>query len=147
MDKRKEKTLKEIRKEIGLQMQDRRNFLNAILNVENLEKSIELEDKHIVSMKAELTSGFIKTKNNNGEIISKEQFEANITTEEFNLKRMRLALDYAKEDLYFKLYGKDGLIDKAGNIENIKKQIDGHFLLMREEYKKIKEKIGEKNAV
>jgi len=146
MDKRKEKTLKEIRKEIGLQMQDRRNFLNAILNVENIEKSIELEDKHIISMKAELVSGFIKTKNN-GEILSKEQFEANIASEEFNFKRMRLALDYAKEDLYFRLYGKDGLIDKAGSVENIKKQIDGHFLLMRDEYKKIKEKIGGQIAV
>lgn len=147
MDKRKEKTLKEIRKEIGLQFEDRRNFLNAILNIENLEKSINLEINHIANMKIEKESEIIKEKDNFGNLLSKEKLAENLTMAEFNLKRMKLALDYAKEDVYFRLYGKDGLIDKAGSIENIKKQIDGHFLLMREEYQKLKEKIGESNVV
>ncbi len=143
MDKRKEKTLKEIRKEIGLQMQDRRNFLNAILNIENLEQSVKLETNRIIELKAEKESGIIKGKDANGNILTKEQLGENIIMAEFNLKRMKLALDYAKEDIYFRLYGKDGLIDKTGSIENLKKQIDGHFLLMRDEYQKIKDKIGE----
>lgn len=144
MDKRKQETLKEVRKRIGLQLQDRRNFLNIILNLENSEKSIELQDEHIVQMQAELVSNLITERDRFGNTLTKNQLKREIESSIFNLKMMKLNLDYNKEDIYFKLHGKEGLLDKAdGKIENLKKQIESHFALMREEYKKLKEKLGD----
>ena len=139
MDKRKEKTLQEIRKEIGLQMQDRRSFLNALLNIENFEQSIELKNSHIIDMKAQISSGTITEKNRFDHNLTKEELERDIISSEFQLRQMKLNLDFLKEDFYYLLNTKVGLIDKAGSLEALKERIKAHFTLMREEYEKAKD--------
>ena len=141
MDKRKEKTLQEIRKEIGLQMQDRRSFLNALLNIENFEQSIELKNIHIIDMKAQISSGTITEKNRFDHNLTKQELEREIISSEFQLRQMKLNLDFLKEDFYYLLNTKVGLIDKAGSLEALKERIKAHFTLMREEYEKAKKVI------
>jgi hypothetical protein len=142
MDKKKKKTIKEIRKKIGLQFQDRRDFLNALLNIANSEESIRLREEHLNQMKAELDSGVITERDRFGNTLTKEQLKREIVSVEFELRIMRLNLDYRKEDLYFKLYGKEGLIDKAGSLEKLKDQINGHFMFIRDEFEKIRKVLG-----
>lgn len=136
-DKRKENTLKEVRKKVGLQMQDRRRFLSAIMEVESGEKSIEAKQDHIRDMKVQVGAG-VTEKDQFGNTITKEQLQRTIVYGEFQLKGMRLGLDYKKEDLYFILHGVEGIIDKVGDLDEAKKKIRVHIDLMREEYDRIK---------
>lgn len=142
MSKRKEKTLAEVRRAIGLQMQDRRNFLNTLTNIENFEKSIELLNRHLKHMKVQLGSKSIEERDSFGNILTSEQLERKIEQFEFEQKKMELNLDFAKEDLYFVLNVNEGCVQKAGSLENLKDQVRTHYALMREEYEKTKKTIG-----
>ena len=136
MDKRKEETLKEVRKKIGLQLTDRRNFLNSLLNIENVTRSIEVKKEHIFQMDVQLKSGTIYEKDKFGNVMIKQQLAREITFSEFQLKQLKLNLDFAKEDLYYVLHTNEGAIDKAGGLVELKEKTIVHFELMREEYKK-----------
>lgn len=137
MDKIKSKTLEEVRKKIGLQMQDRRIFLNKLLEIEDREKSIELKKRHIEKLKTQLDSE-IREKNKFNEFMTKDELVQEILFQEMQLKQFLLNLDYAKEDLYFILNVNEGVIAKAGSLKEVKPQINAHFNLMREEYEKLK---------
>lgn len=137
---KKVKSIKEIRKEIGLQMQDRRNYLNALLNVENMELSVKLQEKHINQIEAQLKSGQIEERDNFGNILTKNQLERRIPVRKQELKDMLLKAKYSKEDLYFGLHSGGGFIDKAGNVEKLNQKVKVHFLMIEEEYEKFKER-------
>lgn len=134
-DKKKEKTLEKVRKDIGLQMQDRRNLLNLLLNIENSKKSISLIKDQIDDMKVQLNSGSI-TEKQNGIELSKKELERKIVHYEFTLKQAKLNLDFQKEDMFYLLNVNEGAIQKAGSLELLKEKIKAHFSLMREEYEK-----------
>lgn len=136
-DKRKEMTLGEVRKKIGIQLQDRRNFLNKLLEIENFEKSIENKKEEIEEFKAQLDST-ITEKDKFGVLLTGEQLKRDISFFEFKLKGLELALDYSKEDLYYIMNVNEGVMQKVENLEDLKSIINAHFILMREEYEKVK---------
>ena len=146
--KHKERTLQEIRKEIGLQTQDRRQFLNALLNISNFEMSVELKKKHIENMRFQLSSGNLTEKDKFGNLMDAEMLKRDITIFEFQLKQLELNLDFAKEDLHFILHTNEGVLVKAGGtIEDLKEKVNAHFLMIRDEYDKIKKVMERTNAV
>lgn len=147
MDKRKQKTIKEIRKKIGLDMQDRRNFLNVMINVKNAAESIKLQEGFINDLKAQLEAGIITEVNRHGQKLTKQHLSREIKSAEFQLNQMKLQLDYHKEDLYYKLFGKEGLIEKAGSFDKLIDNIEGHYLMVRDEVNKLTKKLGEKSAI
>lgn len=137
-DIKREKTLEEIRKKIGLQLQDRRNFLNILLNIKNQEKVIEIKKKHIEHMKLQLNSK-ITERDRFGNVMDEELLGRDIAIMESQLPQYELQLDYLKEDLYYCLHVNEGVLAKAGgNLEDVKEKIDAHFLMIREEFEKIK---------
>ena len=138
MDKKKERTLQEVRKEIGLQMQDRRSFLNTLLNIKNLEMSIGLKKDHLTDLKSQLNS-IITERDKNGIVLTKEQVKRDIVVFEFQLKQTELNLDYVKEDLYYILHVNEGVMQKVKDFEDLKNKLNAHFALVREEYEKVKE--------
>ena len=138
MAKKKEKTLQEVRKEIGLQMQDRRSLLNTLLNIKNLEMSIGLKKDHIVDLKSQLNST-ITERDKNEILMTKEQIKRDIIVFEFQIKQTELNLDYVKEDLYYILNVNEGVMQKVENFEDLKNKLNAHFTLVREEYEKMKE--------
>ena len=147
-DKHKERTLQEIRKEIGLQTQDRRQFLNALLNISNFEMSVELKKKHIENMKSQVSSDNLTEKDKFGNLMDAEMLKRDITIFEFQLKQLELNLDFAKEDLHFILHTNEGVLVKAGGtIEDLKEKVNAHFLMIRDEYDKIKKVMESTNAV
>lgn len=143
----KVKSIKEIRKEIGLQTDDRKNFLNTLLNIENNEVSIVLQTKHIQQMKVQVNTT-ISERDNFGNILTKDQLERRVTIREQELKDMKLKLKYEKETLYFALHSGTGLIDKAGSEEKLKEKVYAHYLMIEEEFEKFKKKLkGDLNVV
>jgi len=140
MDKKKERTLAEVRKQIGLQLQDRRNFLNKLLEIENFEKSIGLKKEYIEELKSQLISE-ITEKDKSGQVMTKSQLKRDIAFHEFKIKEWELALDYSKEDLYYIMNVNEGVLQKVENLDDLKYKINAHFLLMREEYEKVKKVI------
>ena len=121
-------------------MQDRRNFLNSLLNIKNYEQSIWVKKEHIEDMKLQLTAG-IDEKDRFGHAMNPKQLKREITFAEFQLEQLQLALDFAKEDMYYILYVKEGVVSKAGSLEDLKDKVNAHFLLMREEWEKVKKVI------
>ena len=140
MDKRKEKTLKEVRKKIGIQIQDRRNLLKNLLSIEDIEQTIKLTENHLVDMKAQKLSGTTE-RDQFGNIVTKRELDRKITMFEFQLKKLKVNLDILKEDLYLGLTTNEGLLDKAGSLIKLKENINSHYDLMRREYEKTKEVI------
>ena len=138
LDKRKDKTLKEVRQKIGLLLQDRRNFLNILLNLSNSEQSIELQKQYIQDLKIQLESGQITERDNFGNLLTKGKLKRSIPAVEHGLRKMELQLDFTKEDLYYSLHGNEGLLDKAGDYEKLKIKVRAHFDFIREEYDKLK---------
>ena len=140
-DVKKEETLKEVRKRIGVQFDDRRNFLNAIMNIQNTEKSIELQKQFIEQMEDQKKTGKIEERDRFGNILTLNHLKREISANGFKLGQMELNLDYCKEDMFNKFHGNEGLIDRAGSVEKLKENIAGHYKFVREEYEKIKEKL------
>ena len=135
MDKRKEKTLKQVRKEIGLQRLDRLNLIKTLLDIEDIEQSIEMVKDHILDMKAQWNSE-ITERDQFGNALTKSELNRKITMLEFQTKKLGFNLDTRKEDLYFGLHTDSGLIDKAGSLEELRDKVKAHFELIREEYDK-----------
>ena len=135
MDKRKEKTLKQVRKEIGLQRLDRLNLIKTLLDIEDIEQSIEMVKDHILDMKAQWNSE-ITERDQFGNALTKSELNRKITMLEFQTKKLGFNLDTRKEDLYFGLHTDEGLIDKAGGLEKLRDKVKAHFELIREEYDK-----------
>lgn len=140
----KKETLKQVRKKIGIQIQDRRNFLKVLLSIEDLERTIELTISHIIDMNSQKDSG-ITERDQFGNLITKNELKRKITMFEFQLKKMKINLDILKEDLYLGLTTNEGLIDKAGSLIKLKENINSHYDLIKREYDKVKEVI--KNVI
>ena len=116
-------------------MQDRRNLLNALLQIDNSNRTINLTEEQLTDMKSQLDSGSI-IETQNGKELTKKELQRKIAHYEFALKQQKLGLDFQKEDLYFILNVNEGAIQKAGSLENLKEKVNAHYTLMREEYEK-----------
>ena len=140
-DIRKEKTLEKVKAKLQMDLQVRRQILDLLQQIDSGEKSIELQTKHIASMKEQVDTGNIRQRDKFGNIFDKEDLPRTISIYEMDLLKMGLQLDYFKEDLFHAINVKDSVLH-GRSLQEIKKYFDQHYGMVREEYKKVKEVLG-----
>ncbi len=140
-DIRKEKTLEKVNAKLQMDLQVRRQILDLLQQIDSGEKSMALQTEHIASMKEQVDSGNIRQRDKFGNIFDKKDLPRTISIYEMDLLKMKLQLDYFKEDLFHAINVKDSVLH-GRSLHEIKNYLANHYNMVGEEYKKVKKVLG-----
>lgn len=129
-DKRLEKAKEQVKQTLDMNIQDRRRFVELIIEISAQYKSIQIQEEHIASMKVQLETGNVRQRDKFGHIIDKQDLGRFIAIFEMDLIRMKWRLDQLKEDFYYKT--------NSANPQDLNKTIAEHYAMIRAEYDKNK---------
>ena len=108
-------------------------------NMEELKESISIQEKHINDLKLQEQSGIIRQRDKFGNFYHKDDLYKVIPAYEQDLRMMKYKLLCAMEDIVSFCIGKD--------LDEIRKNIDEYYPMIKEEAEKIKSKLSDKNVI